>query len=298
MKEKSVLVVAFDGLDRELIEDFGLDTFTDMEEFGLIDNNTNTYKRKTSELFTSFITGKNYGSHEITELWKFSNEKINKFEKIVDDLPFTNSFKGIRHALYQKILRFDCTKRMINKNDYPQKTLFEKIDNSRAFNIPGYNPSPFWSKVRSVQLAEHDLEDRIPGYYWDVHEYRRRKNQFFSEISGYEDLVMAHFHRSDIHQHQYGDKDVFYDVQRLEKLYKETEELAKNIIERYENDFDVIIFMSDHGLPTEDQHNKQAFYSCNIDLFSDKTPKITSFHDQILSLTSENPEIIKESRDV
>ena len=56
--------------------------------------------------------------------------------------------------------------------------------------------------------------------------------------------------------------------------------------------YDKIIIMSDHGLPYDKNHDKEghnlrAFYSCNEELFPDKTPKITDFHDKILELVEE-----------
>lgn len=45
--------------------------------------------------------------------------------------------------------------------------------------------------------------------------------------------------------------------------------------------------MSDHGLPTEEGHNENAFYSCNRELFGSETPKITDFHDRILEIVGD-----------
>lgn len=54
-----------------------------------------------------------------------------------------------------------------------------------------------------------------------------------------------------------------------------------------EEGFDTVLFVSDHGLPDVEKggHNENAFYSCNKELFGDKTPHITDFHDKILELT-------------
>jgi predicted AlkP superfamily pyrophosphatase or phosphodiesterase len=100
---------------------------------------------------------------------------------------------------------------------------------------------------------------------------------------------MCHFHRVDQFQHYYGDESIGrFDQDKLLDLYRETDELASNIKQKaLSAGYDCIIFMSDHGLPTEDQHNKQAFYSSNIELFGDDTPHITDFHDKILELTDD-----------
>ena len=97
---------------------------------------------------------------------------------------------------------------------------------------------------------------------------------------------MCHLHRTDHHQHQYGDPSIStYDEEKLQDLYEETDDLAGRIVGFFEEDYDYIIFMSDHGLPTEKEHNENAFYSCNKELFGDETPHITDFHDKILELT-------------
>lgn len=60
----SVLVVAFDGMDKSLIQERNLSSIK-QNEFGYIDNHTDIHKIKTSELFASFLTGTTYESHSI-----------------------------------------------------------------------------------------------------------------------------------------------------------------------------------------------------------------------------------------
>lgn len=71
---ENVLVVAFDGLDKEWIEEFELENIM-QEEFGAIDNQTGMKNIYTSELFASFITGKNPQEHGIDGLTTWSNQK-------------------------------------------------------------------------------------------------------------------------------------------------------------------------------------------------------------------------------
>lgn len=61
----NVLVGAFDGMDSELVRDFGLDNVI-QSEVGTIDVQTNVSTVETSELFASFITGKNWEEHGVT----------------------------------------------------------------------------------------------------------------------------------------------------------------------------------------------------------------------------------------
>jgi len=98
------------------------------------------------------------------------------------------------------------------------------------------------------------------------------------------DLIMAHFHKPD-HIHHW-----FWEVGKMDKVeetYHEMDELGAEIQqEADEEGFDTVLFMSDHGLPDVENggHNENAFYSCNRELFGDKTPHITDFHDKILEL--------------
>ena len=279
--ENSVLVVAFDGLDKELIEDFELENIP-QKDFGLIDNDTGTHRRKTSELFTCFVTGETHREHGVRKLKKLDDPFLKKSESLIQKMPGSIKFKGLREAIYSSVLHTE--KRAYNRTDYDINTMFDHIENSKALNIPGYNPSPYWSKLGTGgQFGEHDVEKNSRWKYWDEHEYSRRRHELFRPVNQWFDLCMMHFHRVDVHQHFYGN-DIHFDRKRLKKLYRETDELAKDIIEYFEDSYDTIIFMSDHGLPEGDQHNKNAFYSCNHELFGDKKPHITDFKAKILSL--------------
>jgi hypothetical protein len=61
--ENKTLIIAFDGLDYELIQEFGLETIP-QREFGKIDNTTGITSIVTYELFASFITGKTWKTME------------------------------------------------------------------------------------------------------------------------------------------------------------------------------------------------------------------------------------------
>jgi len=69
----STLIVAFDGLDIDLIRRYDCETFLEMDEFGTVDNNTGITTRYTSELFASFITGETHEKHGVTGLTKWTN---------------------------------------------------------------------------------------------------------------------------------------------------------------------------------------------------------------------------------
>lgn len=278
---ENVLVIAFDGLDKELIEEFGLEHIT-QEEFGGIDNTTGMSSIKTSELFASFITGETWEKHMVKGLESWNDEK----GKILDNDIFNFAEDNIRGGYRLKKLLssfLGLEKSKSSKKNLMSESLFEKIPNSKAIDVPGYNPSPFWDTMgRPFQLKRADAEERRITYYWDEWEYDRRKRNLFKNLNTYFDFLMAHFHRPDFYHHIYGDRDVGYDKNELRELYKETDELAGEIKEYFSEDYDLIIFMSDHGLPTEKEHNENAFYSCNRELFGSSIPKILDFHDKIL----------------
>jgi hypothetical protein len=289
---ESVLVVALDGLDKELIEKFDLE-YIKQGEFGGIDNKTGMTGIKTSELFASFITGKTYEKHGVKGLNK--NSKF-KWKERLSNLLFPNylvsNFRGFTRLKKAFNLIIGGGKDKYTKEDLDSETLFDKIDNSKALFIPSYNPSIFWiARGKRGHLRDFDYRNKRFLYYWDEYEYETRKRKLLRPVNKWFDFCMMHFHRPDLHQHYYGDPELStYDEEKLRKLYQETDELAKDIIEYFSEDYDTIIFMSDHGLPTEDEHNENAFYSCNHKLFADETPHITDFHDKILELVGSTEE--------
>jgi predicted AlkP superfamily pyrophosphatase or phosphodiesterase len=90
---------------------------------------------------------------------------------------------------------------------------------------------------------------------------------------------------ADVAQHFYGDESLNVDKTKLRSVYKDIDNFAGRVKKYFSEDFDTIIFMSDHGLVTETGHNKNAFYSCNRPLF-EESPDICDFHDKILDIVS------------
>ncbi|MFB6245460.1 MAG: hypothetical protein ABEJ03_03900, partial [Candidatus Nanohaloarchaea archaeon] len=60
-----VLVVTFDGMDIELIREYGCEHLMGMEEFGTLDNSTGISTIITNELWAGFITGETWEEHGI-----------------------------------------------------------------------------------------------------------------------------------------------------------------------------------------------------------------------------------------
>lgn len=282
----NILVVAFDGLDYELIEDFGLENIP-QEEFGTIDNDTGVSERKTSELFASFITGETHEEHGIEGVGGWTNDNIEKFEGLVEGITFFDRFRMLRHSIFESIRRLDAQKTFPDKSKLDNKSIFDKLENTRALFVPGYNPGSLW-QLGPWKMMDHGLGPEKMCKEWDAMSYRRRKRDLFNELENDiispRDLLMCHFHRPDIYQHIYDSEDE-KDRSKIKNIYTEIDQLAGEIKSTaLEQGYDTIVFMSDHGMPTSESHNKNAFYSCNKELFGNEKPHITEFYDKFLEL--------------
>lgn len=288
MTSEKTLVVAFDGMDYGLIKKWDLDC-VQQEEFGRIDNSTDMSKVMTSELFASFITGLNHTNHGIKGLKVYDNKKRGEIYDYFQETRFESSLRGYNFLLRVLWAAFDLKEYKPTKSDLnPECTsLFDEIEHSRAMFIPSYNPSNFWTSDADWEPLKlgYDLSRAARGY--DGREFNYRKKELFREIeSDYispRNFLMCHFHRLDTYQHFYGDKDIgTYNLSKLKPIYDEMDELASKIKEKaLSSGYDTVIFISDHGLPEGEEHNKNAFYSSNNSLFPDKKPHITDFFDQI-----------------
>lgn len=282
---ESVLVVAFDGLDYELIQDFNCSTLMEMQEFGSIDNNTGIHERKTCELFASFITGETHRRHGIKEMKKWNKEWINQLEdKIQKRNKFLDKTNGLRKSIYESVNTLNAYRRRIEKQDLETPTIFEEIDNSKPLFVPSYNPSELFRAEAEFTPLQNGRTSEENYRFLKRHEFELRRQDLFQHVNTYYDFVMAHFHRWDWFHHLYDQTDQGFDKEVLEEEYLKADQFAQEILEYFEDSFDTIIFMSDHGLPSGNGHNRNAFYSCNQELFGEDQPHITDFHGKILEL--------------
>ena len=284
----STLVIAFDGLDYELIKEFDLEHIP-QKEFGKIDNHTRVTQIVTSELFASFITGKTHEVHGVRSLVKWSNPRIEMFEKKVEGSRFFDKFRQLREAIFESINELNAQKRKYRREDLHCETIFEKLEESRAMFVPAYNPSIFWVLRADLEPIKYGYSLEETADHLDTRDYRYRKETLFSQLENEfvepRDFLMCHFHRPDTYQHLFGDEHIgILDKERLRPMYEEMDQLAEQIRKKAEEKgYDRIIFMSDHGLPAKGAgHNKNAFYSCNKELFGDEEPHITDFYNEII----------------
>lgn len=279
MSKEKVLVVAFDGMDKKLIEDFDLENIP-QKEFGEIDNSTGIYRRMTSELFASFITGETYEKHGIKDL-KTSVSRRNKFLKWLFPKPVLDYVKGT-HTLRELLMDNKGKEELkYTKEDLEIDTIFEEIDASLPLYIPSYNPSMYWLSGIPHNVIKYFGHERFVEESRHDTELRLRKGSatqpaFFDVSKEFWDFIMLHLH----------DPDAFQDtgIGSLKEEYKRLDDIAGEILEEY-SDW-TVIFMSDHGKPVHGagphEHNKNAFYSCNMELFGDRRPHITDFHNKII----------------
>lgn len=273
----NVLVVAFDGLDKELIEEYGIDGVK-QEEFGGIDNSTGMKSIKTSELFASFITGETHEEHGVEGLKKEHKGGEPLFDRIHHSIP-----QGIKDRLntdrMQRLFRrVQPSSSIYTREDIQSETLFDTVPGAEDINIPVYSENTFLER-KFVGFELGFGRDTVRRDLEAEHAYRRKET--FDAVEDGGRFVMSHFFYPDTFHHLYHPK---YE-DKVKAMYHRMGDLAEEIVAAAEDRFDAIILMSDHGLPTKDAHNENAFYSSNIDLFPDRTPSITDFHDRIMELT-------------
>jgi len=275
----SVLIVAFDGMDKELLEKYDCRT-VQQEEYGSIEVKKSVSCLITPEVFASFLTGTTYEEHGVINKKKFDNTVIDKIENL-NKYKFFRKSLGLRNTIYKNIPFLHTGKRGYNRDDLEAETFLDKVPDSKAIAVPAYNKGysfGFYDTAtqHGMDIGE-DERQRILRYLTD---------DLMRAIEERHTVIMMHTQEPDRAHHWYWEVGK---IDKVEETYHKLDDLAKEIKEKAkDNGYDTIIFMSDHGLPdveSGDGHNKNAFYSCNHELFPDKTPHITDFHDKILELT-------------
>jgi predicted AlkP superfamily pyrophosphatase or phosphodiesterase len=277
MIDESMLIVAFDGLDHELLQQYGCRTFVDMDRFGRIDNQTGIHHIKTCELFASFITGELPDTHGVTELKTWNTEQMQKVRRFCQKYLVANKWAALRRAAISSINRLDANWRAYHREDLQCPTLFDTIPGSRALNVPSYSKNTMLNRATTAI----DLDLGLGHMERDVRaEFMYRQRELWKLMACEPPLLMAHFHFPDFMQHMHGD-----DQEQLRPVYEEIDDLAAAIMDAADG-FDEILFMSDHGMPTENEHNENAFYGTTLDV--DGKPHMTDFYDIIVEVMGQS----------
>ncbi|MDY6777235.1 MAG: alkaline phosphatase family protein [Candidatus Nanohaloarchaea archaeon] len=273
-----VLIVSFDGLDKELIEEYGLE-HVQQEEFGTIDNDTGIKVRVTDELFASFLTGTTWDDHGVIGLKTYENPYLARFEDMFRKYWWFRKFAALRHRFYQEVPFLNGEKRGRYHDDIDGETFLDAVDDAVDIAVPcysvGYEPDLL------TVLDRHGIEAAAEA----MQRFERcKEHELMDAIEEDHDLVFMHSHEADSVHHWFWE---IGEEERVEETYHRIDEQARRIRDAAEDRYDLIIFFSDHGLPTANAHNENAFYSANQELFGDAIPHITEFHDKIHSKTED-----------
>lgn len=267
---EKLLIVGFDGLDYQKIQEYDCENLK-QESFGKLD--LEGLALKTPTLWATMITGVKPEVHGIDRMNTFKGEKVRKWDKYV--LKFFELF-GLNALHLRKYLWYQIfdSGLLVPGEDFIQvKSIFEKVADSKALEIPGYTEYPYivgsigvgktWRKRSPVskERVKRDIDA----------EHLYRKTDLFDNI-GEHKLLMQHLHYPDWFQH------LFTTGARDEELYREMDELAGEVLEKA-GENTLVLFCSDHGLE-DGGHRDEAFYSANIKL--DGPVKITNLIEKCL----------------
>ncbi|MFB6158859.1 MAG: alkaline phosphatase family protein [Candidatus Nanohalobium sp.] len=284
-----VMVIAFDGMDFDLIKEYELQQLTNLEEFGKIDNQKGMKTTFTSELYASFITGKNWEEHGIKGLRsrEYGSKWVEKLNENLRELWIGRKITGLRRSFLQTFPFIQYRTRKWTKEDLNSKTIFDKVV-GKPLHVPSYNPEPEWMCGFPLKMLEQEFSaSEVEAKSWEL--TKERLDDFWNLNHDFWEFIMLQVHEPDILHHLTVDKDLVSDDEMI-KMYSKLDDVANQVIDKFGEDY-VIIFMSDHGLPQGGSHNENAFYACNYQLFGSKEPKITDFHDKILEvIKNENEE--------
>ncbi len=266
----SVLVLALDGMAHDLVQEWDLPN-VQQDVVGRIDVETGISSIETSELFASFITGETHEVHGVRGLSRIDSPVLDRLERGITGTALDRG-KARRIALYHAL--FGVEKRRYDRSDLQAPSLFDRVPDARAMFVPAWNPSPAWKHRHLMGYPLDELEQEL------MKEFHWRRHRILDGLDGEPHrLCMAHVHHPDFMDHLHGELG---DMDGLRAAYERTDAFVGAAMDRADG-YDTVICMSDHGRPAGHQHEPDAFYSCNRELF-DGTPHITDFHDTILDL--------------
>jgi hypothetical protein len=270
----NLLIVAFDGADHDLIQRFGCENLQQVE-FGRIDNHSHVNNVVTSELFASFLTGKPTDVHGIEGLRRWPDTRRGRLMERMSFLP-APAHNGFRRLLDAQQRTYYCA-------DLEHETFLDAVENTRSINFPAYDKQTLHDRIWTGLSLYDDLDltdtDSRAEYF-----YRRR--ELLRHLQYAFDVLACHFIRLDTIQHIH-EESAWDDPSILKPYYAMIDALAGEI--RAEADeYDYVLFMSDHGRPEGKEHNHNAFYSVNEPLNLGQ-PSLVEFHDLVLELLEADP---------
>lgn len=252
-----VLILAYDGLDHDLVETLSLRNILQREHgkvevpiVGGIDDPS------TPIVWTSFITGEPPEVHgvDMPQMWD------NEFDGLRS---FVRRHRGVHNILK----RFKVGKKVREatgaRSSFPSRknikvdTFFEVVKPSVALGVPVYNKNleeiyPIGDVMRARQDPEYlpVFEERVRGIFDE------EVKTLFDTLEGEWRLLMVHLHITDLFGH------AFWGTEKVATLYEEMDLLTKRVKARLRED-DLVLIISDHGM-SKLGHTKKGFYSFNV----------------------------------
>ena len=275
-----VLILAYDGLDHDLVEKLSLRNILQREHgkvdvpiVGGIDDPS------TPIVWTSFITGEPPEVHgvDMPQMWD------NEFDGLRS---FVRRHRGIHNILKRFKVGHRVREAVGARPSFPSRknikvdTFFEVVKPSIALGVPVYNKNleeiyPIGDVMRARQYPEYlpVFEERVRGIFDEEVE------ALFDALDGEWSLLMAHFHITDLFGH------AFWGTEKVATFYEEMDLLTKRVKAQLMGD-DLVLIISDHGM-SKLGHTKKGFYSFNVKIGLIE-PDIKDFFKIITGLLAEN----------
>ncbi|RLI44512.1 hypothetical protein DRO69_07205 [Candidatus Bathyarchaeota archaeon] len=279
---KCVCIIAFDGLEYDLVEEFNLEKIKQCE-CGKID--VSLFKMlATPIVWASFITGVPPEEHGLDDLIAWRNPIIQKLRRLSIRLKLDRI--GGKGKIFELLgfKRGEFYDLMVEKfKNRKTKTLFDVIANSKAFSVPPYQK---WisDKTRFLMKEAVENEEKVAAFeehVWSVFEEKREKCLEIIEDGNW-NLFMAHFMFTDLLAHIYiGNSAKMFEV------YAEAEKFVDDVT-KILPEKTLLLIVSDHGMERLDEgmfgeHSDHGFYSSNVKLGL-VNPKITDFFDLVVGM--------------
>lgn len=279
---KRVCILALDGLEYDLVEEFNLETIK-QREYGKID--VSTFKDlATPIIWASFITGQSPEKHGLDEIVAWRNPVVQKLRRLSIKLGLDRikgkgkifELLGFKHGQFYDILIEEFKNRKV-------KTFFDIIPNSRAFSVPPYQE---WISNETQRLMKEAINNpkRVGAFeehVWKVSERKRKKCLKIVRQHDWK-LFMMHFIFTDLLGHFFVGNSA-----RMFEVYSEAERFVDNVAKILPKKT-LLIVVSDHGMKelgegTFGDHSDHGFYSSNVKLGL-VNPKITDFFDLVVRI--------------
>jgi hypothetical protein len=269
----STLVLIIGGADKGIAESEDLVNF-DLNGFNEL--KIDSKETEPDEIVADLITGEKREIHSIKGSMHFTEPRLDKFERKINEYYVGRKTIGLRRMIYDHIESINGDRRRYTKGEIKSSTLLDN-DDSKAVCLPSFNPEPQWCIFRNtIRIGEYGLGEKEAkeliekNFFW-------RKHKLEHSIEREPEFLIAHFQYIDSHQHLFYEYPEQRNLDKVKNSYREMDEYLGKVLEKAgEHGFENILIMSEYGLPAKeedsagDTHSRNAFYSNN---FSEKGVK-------------------------